>query len=252
MLTQTWDYAIGFNPPSPCGEGPEPPVPFAPTVIGFNPPSPCGEGLLAPGAGVHADNVSIHPPRVGRDGHGLLLLGHCIVSIHPPRVGRDRRYSSVASAMPMFQSTLPVWGGTVGGRVLLRSIHGFNPPSPCGEGHGKQHRKPESADVSIHPPRVGRDDSASTSGPYTIVSIHPPRVGRDLYIHRGSLALNSFNPPSPCGEGRRYCGPTVRDFRFNPPSPCGEGRGRNLPARSFADMFQSTLPVWGGTAESAR
>ena len=34
---------------------------------------------------------------------------------------------------------------------------------------------------------------------------------------------------------------------FNPPSPCGEGRrhGQHL---HFAQEFQSTLPVWGGTS----
>ena len=40
---------------------------------------------------------------------------------------------------------------------------------------------------------------------------------------------------------RRY-----RERDFNPPSPCGEG---HLWAEMFAedDVFQSTLPVWGGT-----
>ena len=59
------------------------------------------------------------------------------------------------------------------------------------------------------------------------VSIHPPRVGRD----RG-LA------PLPLGE-----------WGFNPPSPCGEGPYRFLCDR-YGEQFQSTLPVWGGTAKA--
>ena len=37
------DTAIGFNPPSPCGEGLTLLVGVG-RVLRFNPPSPCGEG----------------------------------------------------------------------------------------------------------------------------------------------------------------------------------------------------------------
>ena len=124
----------------------------------------------------------------------------------------------------MFQSTLPVWGGTevfntvaefvdvsihpprVGrdpGRPLLPGWAGcFNPPSPCGEGLWY-------FIATLFSPRV---------------SIHPPRVGRDSLCWRGGVCPQRFNPPSPCGEGR--CG--YQHFR--------------IPV-----SFQSTLPVWGGT-----
>ena len=58
-----------------------------------------------------------------------------------------------------------------------------------------------------------------------------------------------FNPPSPCGEGHsahRHC---VRYLHFNPPSPCGEGQ-IYLSAVYHGGLFQSTLPVWGGTAKA--
>ena len=35
----------------------------------------------------------------------------------------------------LFQSTLPVWGGTTTSRAYLLTGMSFNPPSPCGEGH---------------------------------------------------------------------------------------------------------------------
>ena len=80
------------------------------------------------------------------------------ISIHPPRVGRDFLLLVLASMLVIFQSTLPVWGGTMSPFIakppISISIHpprvgrdtrrarpcnsnsNFNPPSPCGEGHG--------------------------------------------------------------------------------------------------------------------
>ena len=78
------------------------------------------------------------------------------------------------------------------------------------------------------------------------VSIHPPRVGRDRVQLPSTPRCGSFNPPSPCGEGRcvGIClhpvpGVSIHPPRvgrdksspllllkapgFNPPSPCGEG-----------------------------
>ena len=85
------------------------------------------------------------------------------------------------SCQPMvFQSTLPVWGGTISGGGVMESLG-----------------------ISIHPPRVGRDMNElnqygilsgfqSTlpvwggtggkilAGTRMDISIHPPRVGRDI------------------------------------------------------------------------
>ncbi len=61
--------------------------------------------------------------------------------------------------------------------------------------------------ISIHPPRVGRDEGDMYLIIELLISIHPPRVGRD----QGVPLL---------GHGQR--------------------------------RFQSTLPVWGGTARILR
>ena len=64
--------------------------------------------------------ISIHPPRVGRDvlvGLGITKPG---ISIHPPRVGRDGRQCSPGTMITPFQSTLPVWGGTVDLPCIIR------------------------------------------------------------------------------------------------------------------------------------
>ena len=167
--------------------------------------------------------ISIHPPRVGRDISHIIHHIQQRISIHPPRVGRDwqpdllhRQPSdfnppspcgegqseiSVTNSMSTFQSTLPVWGGTLCACRTTRCILDFNPPSPCGEGpncgvkmevsnefqstlpvwggtishiiHHIQQR------ISIHPPRVGRDVEWVCRRDGIPISIHPPRVGRD-------------------------------------------------------------------------
>ena len=125
--------------------------------------------------------ISIHPPRVGWDcGGGVAgallwdfnpptpcgvgLFGSCnssqaliCISIHPPRVGWDSRRFATSQTLPRFQSTHPVWGGTL--RVAHHLDHLL---------------------ISIHPPRVGWDDAGEDrSGASAQISIHPPRVGWD-------------------------------------------------------------------------
>ena len=59
--------------------------------------------------------------------------------------------------------------------------------------------------------------------------------------------MRNFNPPSPCGEGREVRNIGVYRPDFNPPSPCGEGLTVWI-ALGKVVLFQSTLPVWGGTS----
>ena len=103
----------------------------------------------------------------------------------------------------MFQSTLPVWGGTALRDIRIPEYHMFQSTLPVWGGTQAHHRDRPELDVSIHPPRVGRD-----------------------YIRRW-------------GDGVPRC--------FNPPSPCGEGRRKSKQPKTAPDWFQSTLPVWGGT-----
>ena len=88
----------------------------------------------------------------------------------------------MASKRQKFQSTLPVWGGTK-----------------------RQKFNPDRYNISIHPPRVGRDKWRKDKkglgfifqstlpvwgGTFSVlkildsrnISIHPPRVGRDRYF----------------------------------------------------------------------
>ena len=128
-----------FNPPSPCGEGQNnvdmliDSITFQSTlpVRGgthsrcsvsvhpryFNPPSPCGEGLLFQLIYWLKSEFQSTLPVRGGTAHPDEKFPGRLISIHPPRAGRDR------------------------GRVACHGLHThFNPPSPCGEGHGVRWR----------------------------------------------------------------------------------------------------------------
>ena len=126
-------------------------------------------------------------------------------------------------------------------------------------------------DISIHPPRAGRDYGAASTIGGGDSDFNPPApcgAGRwNPPVFRAFITY--FNPPAPCGAGhtRAICFPSQQDF--NPPAPCGAGlpglhqvirqvtisihpprAGRDFNAL-FAQVcifqFQSTRPVRGGT-----
>ena len=174
-----------------------------------------------------------------------------------------------------FQSTRPVRGGTWHLRSYSACLPYFNPPAPCGAGHGlltgkrairKNFNPPapcgagpafrsfssSSAEISIHPPRAGRDtwgispayrafrfqSTRPVRGGTLVhhavivlgtISIHPPRAGRDHGLSHGHAGHTDFNPPAPCGAGRTL-----------------------IRATRQANVFQSTRPVRGGTSLTER
>ena len=103
-----------------------------------------------------------------------------IVSIHAPRVGRDLPVSAVRLPLSQFQSTRPAWGAT---RTLQRQggcQRCFNPRAPRGARLAITAALNQYYGVSIHAPRVGRDNGAIVLTMRSLhVSIHAPRVGRD-------------------------------------------------------------------------
>ena len=127
-----------------------------------------------------------------------------------------------------FQSTLPVWGGTLQGKSSPLSARYFNPPSPCGEGRRNLPAR-SFADIfqSTLPvwggtkytaflavckafqstlPVWGGTKLVCNVDETLLISIHPPRVGRDTRSCWLAGCIEYFNPPSPCGEGhRRSC-----------------------------------------------
>ena len=79
------------------------------------------------------------------------------ISIHAPRVGRDGNIVITCAAVVTFQSTRPVWGATVGDvngfHALDISIHAPRVGRDHVDGDGSGGAKV----ISIHAPRVGRD-----------------------------------------------------------------------------------------------
>ncbi len=147
--------------------------------------------------------ISIHSPRVGRDGARMIFLQCRMnfnplsprgerhinialtaalekISIHSPRVGRDRILISSRTKDELFQSTLPAWGETIIYTMLDYIII-----------------------ISIHSPRVGRDFGVPYFFLSVPISIHSPRVGRDVLYDMIYIGCINFNPLSPRGE--RHC-----------------------------------------------
>ncbi len=216
--------ASHFNPPAPCGAGRaawllrdcgseisiHPPragrdaanLSQITTAMDFNPPAPCGAGRIGMGPTISQHRISIHPPRAGRDQESADDKPPFDISIHPPRAGRDIMDNAISGQMkhfnppapcgaglrnsPLtlsharFQSTRPVRGGTTSRTACLpepgtfqstRPVRGgtsrppkpgmsagyFNPPAPCGAGPRVITIKGGFTNISIHPPRAGRD-----------------------------------------------------------------------------------------------
>ena len=87
----------------------------------------------------------------------------CPISIHPPRVGRDWCRVMEPPASTAFQSTLPVWGGTMMA-MLDHGIDGFQSTLPVRGGTHIAKFDGASVDISIHPPRKGRDNDIIETG----------------------------------------------------------------------------------------
>ena len=123
-------------------------------------------------------SISIHAPRVGRDVHPLrrraggrhfnprapcgarrtVMKTDLLQSNFNPRApcGARPLWPDFSRKMLTFQSTRPVWGAT---SICLLPAKLRN--------------------ISIHAPRVGRDDGLRRQRRCDAISIHAPRVGRD-------------------------------------------------------------------------
>jgi len=126
--------------------------------------------------------VSIHAPRAGRDGRGLVrVVGRGRFNPRAPRGARRCNLGSNRNLV-VFQSTRPARGATFGrwGRTTwcccfnpraprgarrqtrrqIPRIPRFNPRAPRGARHPVRRRGPRARCVSIHAPRAGRDEDA--------------------------------------------------------------------------------------------
>ena len=147
----------------------------------FNPRAPCGARLQLSPLPMYGSGISIHAPRVGRDsGRRLAALRTTTFQSTRPVWGATTRTTGRACRHGQFQSTRPVWGATRAGSLSLSLSTYFNPRAPCGARlQSGSSGFPRECGISIHAPRVGRDDIEDFAQQITAISIHAPRVGRD-------------------------------------------------------------------------
>ena len=149
-----------FNPPIPCGMGPSGSFCSCIAASNFNPPIPCGMGqrLMV----ISPDSSSFQSTHPVWDGTVIILQRKCVsgqISIHPSRVG---------------------WDALINGAVV--AVTDFNPPIPCGMGRDSSETATD-ADIfqSTHPVWDGTIALLDDLIRVFLISIHPSRVGWDAF-----------------------------------------------------------------------
>ena len=97
----------------------------------------------------------------------------------PAPCGAGRGLLSWPARALQFQSTRPVRGGTLQNGEISEVEEYFNPPAPCGAGRYTRNQIINKSEISIHPPRAGRDDKVMEvrRGAVTFQSTRPVRGG---------------------------------------------------------------------------
>ena len=191
------------------------------------------------------------------------------ISIHPPRAGRDFTRTKGSAPSMNFNPPAPCGAGPAQQKGPP-GPHDFNPPAPCGAGledgtipevsvvfqstrpvRGGTYdnvRLPILMRISIHPPRAGRDLHPCWIQVPSRISIHPPRAGRDDNHPQDSRITVHFNPPAPCGAGHQRNPHSKNGKRFQSTRPVRGGTTWTTAQRPHSWKFQSTRPVRGGTS----
>ncbi len=204
----------------------------------FNPRSPCGERPVPPLLSALISTISIHAPRVGSDG-AIHLRAEKFPNFNPRSPCGERpdiHFQGFSSTR--FQSTLPVWGAT--DLILLHdlgisiSIHaprvGSDMEYIC-TGAGSA--------ISIHAPRVGSDRRRRGLWCWSAISIHAPRVGSDRHVTSRRNNRFGFQSTLPVwGATVHSAGNFFASVNFNPRSPCGE-----RPAKAKVESRRRTISI---------
>ena len=172
------------------------------------------------------------------------------ISIHPPRVGWDLPLGYILQVSIIFQSTHPVWGGTAGSVGRWGYPGYFNPPTPCGVGPSPAPRTPWT--IYFNPPTpcgVGRVDLRSTRGRGYFNPPTPCGVGPFDVIEMGELFAISIHPPRVGWDQKKKRRKARRKISIHPPRVGWDPPPPRPPTKTA--LFQSTHPVWGGTANIA-
>ena len=171
-------------------------------------------------------NFNPRTPRGVRRGPSGSRTAGGNISIHAPRAGRDSASMTHFFASPLFQSTRPMRGATVGPGDIPAIEKPFQSTHPMRGATSNTPRPPIDHGISIHAPHAGRDRCRRSD-------------------RRGKYY---FNPRAPCGA--RHVLADLNDVRkdFNPRAPCGARRASIDDLRTVQRSFQSTRPVRGATS----
>ena len=223
-------------------------------IIYFNPRPPCGGRHKRYNYYTPLSRFQSTPPVWGATYTKEYIQRCKEISIHAPRVGGDLLRQGLG-LLVAFQSTPPVWGATVPIGVVLSlftiSIHA---PRVGGDLLLATRARRRLREFQSTPPVWGATVCGDCQLPNDYISIHAPRVGGDIRHRVAILRRDDFNPRPPCGG--RLTVPLVSTAPitdFNPRPPCG---GRPMVSMDNCAQngkkFQSTPPVWGATAKTAK
>ena len=223
FLARLFCLVRNFNPPIPCGMG----LPFPPMLIPmflFQSTHPVWDGTRQRGLLSANNGISIHPSRVGWDFLGDEKQADAMIfqSTHPVW---DATRLPEHIHPELLISLLPSRVGWDIARQRFRLVlEHFNPPIPCGMGlQQTSHGREAGVFQSTHPVWDG-----TYPAPFTLIymkiSIHPSRVGWDQSSSPRCRDIQGFQSTHPVWDG------TVRiavidqgQDDFNPPIPCGMG-----------------------------
>ena len=122
-----------FNPPAPCGAGRRwrgrRPIPSR-----FQSTRPVRGGTLLDRPHEFAYNISIHPPRAGRDGFSKFPIHQSAYFNPPAPCGAGLLQPGPRSIPPHFNPPAPCGAGPRRGSYSVSGLDNFNPPAPCGAG----------------------------------------------------------------------------------------------------------------------
>ena len=147
------------------------------------------------------------------------------ISIHAPHVGSDFNDHLEPEPVPLFQSTLPMWGATYAYSLILTSVQ-FQSTLPM----------------------WGATLRLAVVTQMYYISIHAPHVGSDIANIITANNSTNFNPRSPCGERHRPKRLKPMKRKFQSTLPMWGATGSDIYVVRKLVKFQSTLPMWGATA----
>ena len=209
----------------------------------FNPRAPCGARLYRETLYRKRTGISIHAPRVGRDGAKMMPQPPKGISIHAPRVGRDQTIKP-AQTLASISIHAPRVGRDDNGLMFPGDPSDFNPRAPCGARLWRSQTRaycltnfnPRApcgarqvcATIMLHDPDFNprapcgaRLIARHFAGLLHAISIHAPRVGRDYSRREVTICIIiSIHAPR-VGRDGFYCSGGDGGSYFNPRAPCG-------------------------------